>query len=101
MNVRVNFIAPYWVNTPLVQAVVPKLEAAGIKPGQGFTFADIDLVVDAMVRSATDETVGGKAWGIWPGGYQDLADDEDGRWAGDQLREQMKILREMGDYWVV
>jgi NAD(P)-dependent dehydrogenase (short-subunit alcohol dehydrogenase family) len=93
MNVRVNLIAPYWINTPLVQSVLPALEESGAK----LSWTSIDFVVDAMVRSATDESAGGKAWGIWPEGYSDFQDDEAGGWGGDHLREHFKIQRAQGD----
>ena len=93
MNVRVNLIAPYWINTPLVQSIMPQLEASGVK----LTWASIDLVVDAMVRAATDENAGGKSWGVWPEGYSDFKDDEAGGWGGDHLREHFESLRRRGD----
>ena len=93
MNVRVNLLAPYWVNTPMVQAQQAHIEAAGTK----LSFASIDLVVDAMVRSATDESVNGKSWGFWPEGYADFQDDEAGGWGGDQLRAHLNIQRSRGD----
>ncbi|KIW92194.1 uncharacterized protein Z519_07178 [Cladophialophora bantiana CBS 173.52] len=97
LNVRVNLLAPYWINTPLVQSALPVLASRGVTPGHGMTWASIDHVVDAMVRSATDPSVGGVAWGIWPEGYFDMGDDEAGGWAGDHLREHWKIQRERGD----
>ena len=72
---------------------MPTIEAAGAK----LSWASIDLVVDAMVRSATDESVNGKAWGVWPDGYADFKDDEAGGWGGDQLREHFKTQRAHGD----
>ncbi len=87
MNVRVNLIAPYFVNTPLIKDVVPAFEAAGAK----LSWTSIDSVVDAMVRCATDEGVGGKAFGVWPDGFADFKDDEAGGWGGDQLRECFNI----------
>ena len=77
--------------------MLPDLEKAGARPGQGITYASIDVVVDAMVRSAMDESVGGKAWGAWPEGYSDMGDDEAGGWGGDQMRDHWKIQRAKGD----
>ncbi|KAJ9615809.1 hypothetical protein H2200_001886 [Cladophialophora chaetospira] len=93
MNVRVNMIAPYWVNTPLVQSVMPAIEATGVK----LSWTSVDFVVDAMVRSAVDEKAGGISWGVWPQGYDDFKDDEAGGWGGDQLREHFNIQRKHGD----
>ncbi|KIW65144.1 hypothetical protein PV04_07426 [Phialophora macrospora] len=93
MNVRVNLIAPYWINTPLVQSALPELEKSGFKP----SWTSIDLVVDAMVKSATDESAGGKTWGIWPEGYSDFKDDEAGGWGSDHLKEHFEIQRAKGD----
>ncbi|OAP63813.1 hypothetical protein AYL99_03040 [Fonsecaea erecta] len=97
LNVHLNLLAPYWINTPLVQSVLPTLEKQGVKPGQGFSWASVEYVVDAMVRSATDPNVGGKAWGIWPEGYSDMGEDEAGGWAGDHMRKHWEIQRQKGD----
>jgi NAD(P)-dependent dehydrogenase (short-subunit alcohol dehydrogenase family) len=97
MNVRVNFIAPYWVETAIVTESLPALKAAGIEPGKGLTYVDIEDVVDAVVRSSTDESVAGKAWGIWPEGYADLKDDETGGWGVEQLMENFAKRQVAGD----
>jgi NAD(P)-dependent dehydrogenase (short-subunit alcohol dehydrogenase family) len=97
LNVRVNFIAPYFINTPLAQASLPVLKAAGFESGRGFTWTDVELVVDAIVRSATDESVVGKAWGVWPDGYHDIGDDEEGSWGAKHMREQFEKARARGD----
>jgi 5'-hydroxyaverantin dehydrogenase len=87
MTVRVNFIAPAWIDTPLLQSAQKEMEASGFK----VKTANIDLVVDAMVRSALDESVGGKAWAIFPGGYADFKDDELGGWGPKRARERNRV----------
>jgi len=97
LNVRVNLMAPFWVNTPLVQPKMKEMAAAGIAPGKGLTWCDIDDVVSVATKCATDPNTSGRAFVIAPEGYSDLNDDEAGGWAGDALREQYKIRRAGGD----
>ncbi len=94
---RVNLVAPYWVNTPLVQPKMKEMAAVGITPGKGLTWCDIDDVVSVATKFATDETISGRAFMIAPEGYVDLKDDEEGGWAGEVLREQYKTRRAKGD----
>lgn len=97
LNVHVNLIAPWWINTPLLQPFLPAMAARGIEPGKGMSCASIDLVVDAMTRSATDPSVGGKAFAVVPEGYFDMGDDEAGGWAGDYQRGFFAVRRSKGD----
>lgn len=73
------------------------LETHGIREGRGITYVSVEFVVDAMVRSATDDSVGGKAWGIWPEGYSDMGDDEAGDWGAVHLKEHYAKQRAKGD----
>jgi NAD(P)-dependent dehydrogenase (short-subunit alcohol dehydrogenase family) len=98
LNCRVNLIAPAWVETPLTQSTLPDLIAykaiSARKPG----FARVDQVVEAMVRCATDESAGGKAFAVYPQGYVDMGDDEEGGWAADHMRSvahKMKQKRKL------
>ncbi|KIX02743.1 uncharacterized protein Z518_08685 [Rhinocladiella mackenziei CBS 650.93] len=97
MNVRTNLIAPLWINTPILQPKLAQLAALGVKPGAGLTFASIDHVVNAVTKSATDETVSKRVFFVVPEGFIDAGDDEAGGWAADCMREQWKVRRSKGD----
>jgi NAD(P)-dependent dehydrogenase (short-subunit alcohol dehydrogenase family) len=86
LNCRVNLIAPSWVETPLTQSTMSDLIAYKAISARRPGFAGVDQVVEAMVRCATDGAAGGKAFAVYPQGYVDLGDDEEGGWAADHMR---------------
>jgi hypothetical protein len=85
-------IAPHWIDTPLLQSSSAQLKAKGVH----LSYASIDHVVDAMVKSATDESAGGKSWGVWPDGWDDFEDNEAGLWGAKRMKEHLRIERGKG-----
>lgn len=79
--VRVNLVAPYFVHTPLTAHRVPQLQQIGIK------FAALEDVQAAVLRFMSDESVHGRAVGIWQGGPVDLGDDLGGEFGSAALRK--------------
>lgn len=90
-------IAPCYIQTPIMDDTLKRLEAVGIKPGQGITLSDIADVVPAATKCAVDETATGRCICVCPEGCIDFADDEEGNWAADFLKEQAKLRKENGD----
>ena len=60
LGVRTNLIAPWFVDTPMVAGMKAGLEQAGVKWGQGFTWAPADNVVEAASKCAVDDDVDGE-----------------------------------------
>ena len=90
--VRVNLIAPYFVNTPLSAHLVPTLVKMGVK------LAELDDVRDAALRLICDKSIHGRAVGIWEGGAVDLEDDLGGDYGSQVLRskfEEGAMIRSM------
>lgn len=55
MGVRMNLIAPWFVQTPMTKDVGPALEE------KGYALAKTETVVEAVVRCATDDRISGKS----------------------------------------
>lgn len=87
------------MQTPLVENALPVFAAAGMEPGKGITFVDMDKVVDTAGRFAVDESVHGRAIAILPDpqGVVDLKDDEEGLWAGEAFKRVQERMRAVGD----
>lgn len=83
------------MQTPLVENALPVFAAAGIEPGKGITFVDMDKVVDTAGSFAVDENVHGRAIAILPDpqGVVDLKDDEEGLWAGEAFKRARENMR--------
>ena len=82
--VRVNLIAPYFVATPLSAHIAPKLQEMGVK------LAEIDDVRDAGLRFIYDQSIHGRAVGIWEGGAADLGDDLGGDYSSQVVRRKFE-----------
>ena len=90
--VRINLLAPYFVDTPLSAHLVPKLQEVGVK------LAEISDVRDAALRLICDESIHGRAVGIWEGGPVDLGDDLGGDYGSHVIRSKFDegaMLRSM------
>lgn len=79
--VRINLLAPYFVATPLTAHLVPYMHKIGIK------LAELDDVQVAAMRLMSDESIHGRAVGVWQGGPIDLGDDFGGGFGSDALRQ--------------
>lgn len=99
MNIRTNCLAPYLINTPLVENAASLFHAAGIDPGKNMHFANIETVVDAAARFVVDETLDGRVVAIMPEpeGEVDLRDDEDGLWGGEEFKGVVERRKAAGD----
>jgi len=97
LNVRVNLIAPFWINTPLVHPNLPQMAAIGLRPGKGLAFAKSEDVVNVATKFATNESIRGGAFMVVPNGYFDMNENDAGEWTGDVLREQWRVRRAKGD----
>ncbi|KIX98233.1 uncharacterized protein Z520_06313 [Fonsecaea multimorphosa CBS 102226] len=99
LNIRTNCLAPYFMRTPLVENALDTFAAAGMEPGKGFTFVDVESVVDVAGRFAVDESLHGRVVAILPDpqGAVDLRDDEEGLWAGKVFKMVQDQRRAVGD----
>ncbi|KIW75947.1 hypothetical protein Z517_10692 [Fonsecaea pedrosoi CBS 271.37] len=99
LNVRINCLAPYFMRTPMVENALDTFAAAGMEPGKGFTYVDIETVVDVAGRFAVDESLHGRAMAILPDPerFVDLKDDEEGLWAGEVFKMVQEKRRAAGD----
>ena len=98
LNIRTNCLAPYFMDTPMVQNELEAFAAGGMEPGKGFTFVDVEKVVDVASRFAVDESLHGRAFMIVPEpeGVVDLNDDEEGLWGGKVFRGVQERMRAVG-----
>lgn len=62
LGVRTNLIAPWFVDTPMTADMKAGLEQAGVKWGQGFTWAPADNVVEAATKCAVEDDVDGQSY---------------------------------------
>ncbi|KIW47732.1 uncharacterized protein PV06_00397 [Exophiala oligosperma] len=90
MNVRVNLVAPFWIDTPLVHTKLVEMASLGITPGSGFSFASVNDCVNVATTFATDATISGRAYAVVPEGFVDIDDEESSGWAGEILKEEWK-----------
>ncbi|KAI9714792.1 MAG: hypothetical protein M1820_000081 [Bogoriella megaspora] len=84
LGMRTNLIAPTFLPTQMIRAVVPALEAKGARVGS------LDDAVSAAIRLITDEKIDGRA--IVVGGYGnfDIRDDYEGLDGGIETLEYFK-----------
>ena len=86
------------MDTPLLQNGLEAFAAAGMEPGKGFTFVDVEKVVDVAGKFAIDESLHGRAYMIVPEpeGVVDLADDEHGLWGANVFKGVQEQMRACG-----
>ncbi|ETI23613.1 hypothetical protein G647_05415 [Cladophialophora carrionii CBS 160.54] len=98
LDVRTNCLAPYFMDTPMVQNGLEVFAAAGMAPGKGFTFVHVDKVVDVACRFAVDESLHGRAMMIVPEpeGVIDVKDDKEGLWGGVVFKGTQERMRASG-----
>ncbi|KAL1965505.1 hypothetical protein VTN77DRAFT_5761 [Rasamsonia byssochlamydoides] len=73
---RVNLIAPWIMDTPLVVDWMKMFKAVGAPTG------DVEDVYTAAMRFADDSTINGRAFAVGPKRILDLGDDREGEDAG-------------------
>lgn len=89
-SIRVNFVAPWYVRTPILSAkVIEYLQGKGVK------FATVDDCARAMLNIAADQSIHGRSFGIVPReeasqGYVDLEHDD--YQDGDFMKEWQKTV---------
>ncbi|KAI9878199.1 MAG: hypothetical protein M1830_001591 [Pleopsidium flavum] len=100
VGVRINLVAPWFVNTPMAESIVAIFEERGV------LVAKMETVVEAVVRCATDDNINGKsslsdvecklmgescrsgrAIAVAPSGNIDLRDDAEGLDAGIEIEQ--------------
>lgn len=97
VNVRVNLVAPFWIDTPLVHSKLVEMAYLGITPGSGFSFASVNDCVNVATTFATDATVSGRAYAVIPEGFVDMDDEESSGWAGEILKEEWEMRTSLSD----
>jgi hypothetical protein len=87
------------MQTPMIENNLSLFTKAGVPELQTFTWVDMDKVVDAAARFATDDSLHGRVFGIFPDphGVVDLVEDEEGGWSGKISTEMARQRREAGD----
>ncbi|KAF2030736.1 NAD(P)-binding protein [Setomelanomma holmii] len=87
--VRVNLVAPWFIETPMTTTEEFKGSEAGVLL-DAMGFAPMDRVVAAVLQFAADERLHGRAAGIFPVANEDLGDDLEGAYSGMVMQKHMK-----------
>ena len=90
LNVRLNLVAPFFVDTPLTAHLVPTFKEMGV------ALAALAQVTEAVARLATDESAWGRSVVVMPEGLMDAGDDTRGAQGGKVLTAEG-----MGEQWRV
>jgi 5'-hydroxyaverantin dehydrogenase len=89
--IRVNLVAPWYIETPMTKASeFLNSEAGRLLNIVGF--APMDRVLSAVLQFCADEGLHGRATGIFPALNEDLGDDHEGAYAGIVLQKHMKEI---------
>ncbi|KAI9731794.1 MAG: hypothetical protein M1834_004583 [Cirrosporium novae-zelandiae] len=83
-GIRVNLLAPTFIDTPMIAHMMEGLKKAGVK------FATTEDCVDAVLRVSSDSTISGRAVCVGGDGNFDLRDDHDGKFGGEELEDYLK-----------
>lgn len=89
--VRVNLIAPWYIDTAMTRDPVFLQSEAGVLL-QIMGFAPMERVVDAAMRFCADDRLHGRAAGIFPVANEDLGDDLEGAYSGAVLQKHMHVV---------
>lgn len=89
--VRVNLVAPWYIDTAMTQQEGFQASEAGLLLNV-MGFAPMERVTDAVLRFAADQKLLGRAAGIFPSANEDLGDDFTGAFGGDVLRKHMGVV---------
>ncbi|OAL48138.1 NAD(P)-binding protein [Pyrenochaeta sp. DS3sAY3a] len=91
--VRVNLIAPWFIDTPMTRDPdFLKSPSGGLLQILGF--APMERVVDAIIRLGADQNAHGRAVGIFPASIEDIGDDLEGEFGGRVLPKHMSKIAE-------
>lgn len=99
--IRVNLVAPWYIETAMTQHPEFLQSEAGLLLSI-MGFAPMDRVVDAVLRFSADESLHGRAAGIFPLANEDLRDDLEGSYSGQVLQKHMsdvmqKVVKGMAE----
>lgn len=86
--VRVNLVAPWYINTPMVENLD---NAAAVSHVQLFRCVPVESVVAAVVRFGADESISGRSAGIYPAGTFDVGDNIWEGYGGKGMQERMVV----------
>jgi 5'-hydroxyaverantin dehydrogenase len=89
--VRVNLVAPWYIETAMTKASEFLNSEAGMLLNV-VGFAPMDRVLSAVLQFCTDGRLHGRAAGIFPATNEDLGDDFEGAYAGIVLQKHMKEI---------
>jgi 5'-hydroxyaverantin dehydrogenase len=87
--VRVNLVAPWYIETAMTKDETFRSSEAGMLM-QIIGFAPIERVVAAVLQFAADQQLHGRAAGIFPMANEDLGDDLEGMFGGQVTQKHMK-----------
>ena len=73
-NVRCNNIAPWHMKTAQTGPLEKHFQSRGLKEGQGYTFASLDILVEAICQCVVNQEISGKfipfsIFLVFPGNY--------------------------------
>ncbi|KAH4180085.1 hypothetical protein HBI95_158730 [Parastagonospora nodorum] len=97
--VRINLVAPWYIETAMTQNTAFRTSEAG-QLLDIIGFAPMDRVVAAVLQFAANEQLHGRAAGVFPTENEDLGDDLEGIYGGMVLQKHMqnvmvKVVRAM------
>lgn len=87
--VRVNLVAPWYIETAMTKDETFRSSEAGMLL-QIIGFAPIERVVAAVLQFAANQQLHGRAAGVFPVANEDLGDDLEGMFGGQVLQKHMK-----------
>ncbi|KAF2742832.1 NAD(P)-binding protein [Sporormia fimetaria CBS 119925] len=88
-GIRVNLVAPWYIETPMTTETDDAALLAGTKL---YGFAPMEGVVDAVVRMSADEGVAGRSAVVMPQGVWDIGDTVHEGYGGVLMKERVGEL---------
>lgn len=121
-NVRCNNIAPWHMKTAQTKALEEHFGSRGLQEGRGYTFAGLEILIEAVCQFAVDRSLcgmlpsllsqceelryclstlltfpRGRSFAIMPEGYVDLKEDFDEGYAGLEVTKALQRRYDAGD----
>lgn len=92
VNARVNNLLPGYVLTPLTKKVHQIDDPSQVSKATGYVlpWAPIDYVVEACARCATDDSLDGRALGVFPSGVVDIEEEVETGYGGGKILEVLE-----------